>query len=76
MKTEKLIGLLLILGAILLFVPYTILAVTFDYPHVLREDAGLILTRFYNGGSSLIVTWWLFAIVGLPILEAWRIPTR
>jgi len=71
MKTEKIIGLSLIIGAALLFVPYTILAVIFDYPQILRNDTGLILTKFYNGGTPLILVWWLFAIVGLPILEAY-----
>jgi len=71
MRTEKIIGLSLIIGAILLFVPYTILAVIFDYPQILREDTGLILTKFYNGGTPLIFVWWLFAIVGLPIIEAY-----
>jgi len=71
MRTERIIGLLLITGAILLFVPFTILTLIYEYPHILREDAGLILTRFYNGGTPLILVWWLFAIIGLPILEAY-----
>ena len=71
MRTEKIIGLLLIVGTLLLFVPYTILTVIFDYPHILREDTGLILTKFYNGGTPLIIVWWLFALVGLPIIEAY-----
>jgi hypothetical protein len=71
MRTEKIIGLLLIIGAILLFVPYTILAILFDYPQILRNDTGLILTAFNNGGTPLIIVWWLFAIVGLPILGAY-----
>jgi hypothetical protein len=71
MKTEKIIGLSLIIGAVLLFVPYTILAVIFDYPQILRNDTGLILTKFHYGGTPLILVWWLFAIVGLPIIEAY-----
>ena len=71
MKTEKIIGLLLIIGTLLLFVPYTILTIIFDYPHILREETGFVLTKFYNGGTTLIIVWWLFAIVGLPILEAY-----
>lgn len=71
MRTEKTIGLLLIIGAIMLFLPYTALTLIFDYPQILREDAGFILSRFYTGGTTLIITWWLFAIVGLPILEAY-----
>jgi hypothetical protein len=71
MKTERIIGLLLIVGVVLLCVPYTILTVIFEYPQILREDTGMILTKFYAGGTPLIVVWWLFAILGLPILEAY-----
>lgn len=71
MKTEKTIGILLIAGAIGVLVPYTILTMTFDYPDILRQDTGAILTRFHNGGSSLILTWWAFAILGLPLLIAY-----
>jgi hypothetical protein len=71
MRTEKIIGLLLIIGSVLVIIPYTVLTITFEYPDILREDAGLVLTKFYNGGTPLIVTWWLFAILGLPILEAY-----
>lgn len=68
---EKTIGILLILGGVLLFIPYTILTITFDYPTILREDVGVILTRFHQGGSTLIWTWWAFAMVGLPLLKAY-----
>lgn len=62
------IGLLFILGALLLFIPYTALTIIFDYPDVLRLDAGEILTRFHAGGPTLILTWWAFALVGLPLV--------
>jgi len=71
MRTEKIIGLLLIIGSVLVIIPYTVLTITFEYPDILREDAGLVLTKFYQGGTPLIVIWWLFAILGLPILEAY-----
>ena len=71
MKKEKVIGLLLIAGAIGVFIPYTILTMTFEYPDVLRQDTSIILTKFHNGGSSLILTWWAFAILGLPLLIAY-----
>ncbi|MCM4153963.1 DUF4386 domain-containing protein [Arenibacter sp. N53] len=70
MKTEKTIGILLIVGVIGIFVPYTILTMIFEYPTILRQDTGTILVKFYNGGNTLIWTWWAFAILGLPILEA------
>jgi len=71
MKTEKIIGLLLILGVIGVFIPYTILTIIFDYPDILRQDAGVILTKFHEGGASLIFIWFLFAFLGLPILIAY-----
>jgi hypothetical protein len=71
MRKEKTIGLLLILGAIGVFIPYTILTMTFEYPDILRQGAGIVLTKFHNGGSSLIFTWWAFAIMGLPLVIAY-----
>jgi len=71
MKTEKAIGLLLISGAILMMIPYTVLTVIFDYPDVLRQDTGMVLTRFHAGGSTLVWVWWAFAVLGLPLLPAY-----
>lgn len=71
MKTEKTIGWLLITGAAGVFIPYTILTMTFEYPDILRQDTGTILTKFHEGGSTLIFTWWTFAIMGLPLLIAY-----
>ena len=71
MKTEKRIGVLLILGAVGVFIPYAILTMIFDYPDILRQDAGVILTRFHEGGASLIFVWFLFAILGLPLILAY-----
>ncbi|AEE52804.1 DUF4386 domain-containing protein [Haliscomenobacter hydrossis] len=72
MKTTKITGLLFILGALGVFIPYTILNITFDYPDILRQDVGLVLTKFHQGGNTLILTWWLFAILGLPMLVAYK----
>jgi hypothetical protein len=71
MTKEKTIGLLLMAGAIGVFIPYTILTMTFEYPDILRQDPGTILTKFHEGGSSLILTWWTFAILGFPLLIAY-----
>lgn len=68
--TEKTIGNQLITGGILLFIPYTILSIIFEYPVILRQDTGVILSKFHAGGNTLIWTWWAFAMVGLPLLGA------
>lgn len=71
MTTFKNTGWLLILSALLLLIPYTALGILFDYPQILRRDPGEILTRFHSGGNTLILVWWCFALVGLPLLPAW-----
>jgi hypothetical protein len=73
MKTETAIGYLLILGAVGVFVPYTILTITFDYPDILRQDTGIILNQFHRGGSALIFTWLAFALLGLPLIAAYTL---
>ena len=73
MKTEKAIGYLLISGAVGVLIPYTILTITFNYPGILREESGIILRQFYQGGSALIFTWLAFALLGLPMLVAYSL---
>lgn len=73
MKTSKQSGYLFIISSILVFIPYTILTIIFDYPVILRNDPGIILTRFHEGGSTLILVWWLFAMVGFPLLIAYKL---
>jgi hypothetical protein len=69
LKTQtRLVGLLFIAGALLINIPYTLLILNFNYPDVLRQPAGDILTQFAAGGTPLIYTWLAFAWIGLPIL--------
>ena len=67
---QKTIGILIISGAAALLIPYTILTITSEYPDILRQDTATILTRFHEGGSRLIWTWFAFAITGLPLIPA------
>ncbi|GAB3639562.1 hypothetical protein GCM10027423_01980 [Spirosoma arcticum] len=71
MPSNRLIGNLLISGVVGVMIPYTALTIVFDYPDILRQDPGLVLTRFHEGGGLLIAVWWLFAIGGLPLLVAY-----
>ena len=73
MKPEKAIGYLLISGAVGVFIPYTILTITFNYPDILRQESGIILTQFHQGGTTLIFTWLAFALLGLPLLVAYSL---
>ena len=67
-QSLKATGILLILGALLVNIPYAFLITTFDYPDILRAPTAEILTKFAAGGPELIWTWLAFAWVGLPIL--------
>jgi hypothetical protein len=67
-QSLKVTGILLILGAVLVNIPYTLLVTTFDYPDILRAPTGDILTKFAAGGPELIWIWLSFAWAGLPIL--------
>lgn len=70
-RTKKIIGALLITGAVLIFIPYTLLTIFFDYPDILRKNPAIILTQFHNSGTPLVLIWWVFALVGFPILCAY-----
>ena len=71
MKIEETIGVLIIVGAIGVFIPYTMLSMIFEYPDILRQDTATILTKFHQGGNRLIWTWFAFAITGIPLLPAY-----
>jgi len=70
-SNNKTIGILLITSAITLLIPYTMLTIVFDYPDILRQDTGTVLTKFHQGGNSLIWTWFAFAITGIPLIPAY-----
>jgi Domain of unknown function (DUF4386) len=70
-NNNKTIGILLITAAITLLIPYTMLTIIFEYPDILRQDTSIILTKFHEGGSKLIWTWFAFAITGIPLIPAY-----
>lgn len=67
---RRLAGIFFILGAVLVNIPYTLLIANFQYPDILREPPGYILTQYQAGGTGLVVTWLAFAWVGVPLLFA------
>lgn len=71
MRKQKTTGWLLLAGAAGVLIPYIILTLIFDYPDILRQDAGTLLTRFHEGGAGLTGTWFAFAIMGLPLVPAY-----
>ena len=73
MKKLKISGILFIIGALGVFIPYILLTIIFDYPGILREEPGIILTQFHAGGTPLILTWLAFALLGMPLFVAYML---
>jgi hypothetical protein len=58
-------GLLLITVPIAFNVAFTLLAIRFDYPDILRRPTPEVLARFRAGGTPLVLTWWAFALTAV-----------
>ncbi|MBX7483803.1 DUF4386 family protein [Qipengyuania qiaonensis] len=65
MASTRLIGLSAIALGIGFNIPYAILAATYDYPQILRQPASVALSRFAEGGASLVLTWYGFVLAAL-----------
>jgi hypothetical protein len=46
-------------------IPYANLSRIFEYPDILRQPAGDVMTLFASGGTQLILTWHAFALAAL-----------
>src|SRR3954447_7697044 len=60
--SETVTGAMLIGVPILFNVGFSLLAKRFDYPDILRRPTHVVLARFRQGGPSLLVIWWVFAL--------------
>lgn len=67
-QSRRLAGIIFVVIPILINVPYAMLIATFQYPDILRHPAGEILTKFHEGGPRLVLTWWAFGFVGIPLI--------
>ena len=69
---RRVTGWLLVAGAASFAVAATMLSSTFDWPDILREPPGVVLTAFQDGGTGLVWTWfavaWTYAILLVPVL--------
>ena len=70
MSTRRRTALALGLFPPLIMVPFTILAVRFDYPDVLRTGAASLLPAFQAGGAPLVAVWFAYALAIVPFLVA------
>lgn len=62
MSTVAATGAVLVALPVAFNVAFGALAATFDYPDILRRPTGEVLARFREGGTRLLLWWWVFAL--------------
>jgi hypothetical protein len=65
MSTPTIAGVLLIAVPLAFNAAFALLAARFDYPDVLRRPTHEVLAAFRAGGTSLVLTWWAFALTAV-----------
>jgi len=64
-RLRMLTGILLILTPVAFNVFFTWLSMIFEYPDILRKDAGDVLRTFDDGGSELVIVWYGFMLTAV-----------
>ena len=67
---RTLTALSLVLTPLVLVVGFTSLTLTFDYPDILREPTGDILTQFRAGGPALVAQWYSMVLASMLFVPA------
>ncbi len=62
MTTVTVAGILLLALPVAFNLAFGVLAATFDYPDILRRPTPEVLARFREGGTKLLLWWWIFAL--------------
>ena len=70
MSVQSVAGVLLIAVPLAFNAAFALLARRFDYPDVLRRPTDEVLARFREGGRSLVLLWWAFALTALALAPA------
>ena len=47
---------------------FALLSARFDYPDILRRPTDEVFARFREGGASLLLLWWLFALTAVALV--------
>jgi Domain of unknown function (DUF4386) len=68
MSTTTVAGLTLIAVPLAFNGAFARLAARFDYPDILRRPTSEVLARFRDGGTSLVLTWWAFALTAVAMV--------
>src|SRR3712207_2308482 len=77
---QRLTGVLFILSAVGFAITSTVLSSTFNWPDILREPPDTVLTKFQDGGTTLIWIWfavaWSYALLIVLTLLLGRVLDR
>jgi hypothetical protein len=65
MNKYRIVALFLIIVPIAFNAAFFALSASFEYPDILREPTGYILTQFASGGRELVTLWYSFAVTAL-----------
>src|SRR5688500_5287053 len=70
-QLQRSAGLLLIAIPLAFTICFTLLAQQFEYPDILRQPTGEVLTKFQAGGAGLIAVWYILtltAVLFIPVV--------
>jgi hypothetical protein len=67
-QSQQLAGIIFVVVPVLINIPYSLLIADFHYPDILRQPPAEILLKFHEGGTGLILTWWAFGFIGIPLI--------
>jgi hypothetical protein len=62
LSIDRVAGVLLLALPVAFNLAFGVLAATFDYPDILRRPTPEVLARFREGGTRLLLWWWIFAM--------------
>ena len=65
MTTQTVAGIVLIAMPIAFNTSFALLGARFDYPDILRRPTDEVLDRFRQGGTTLVLIWWGFALTAV-----------
>ncbi|MBZ0299428.1 MAG: DUF4386 domain-containing protein [Anaerolineae bacterium] len=67
-QNPDLLGVLFVAFGVMGFLPFMRLGQIFEYPDILRQPTGAILTKYAAGGRALTLTWLSFALGFVPLI--------
>jgi hypothetical protein len=65
MGTQTVAGIVLIAMPVAFNLSFALLGARFDYPDILRQPTDEVLARFRQGGTTLVLIWWAFALTAV-----------